>query len=35
VLATYLPAFFIAGALCVVAALITLTISRYPKPVAA
>jgi predicted MFS family arabinose efflux permease len=35
-LASYLPAFFIAGALCVVAALITLAISRpAPKPVAA
>jgi sugar phosphate permease len=30
-LATYLPAFFIAGALCVVAALIALGISRTPK----
>jgi sugar phosphate permease len=35
VLATYLPAFFIAGALCVVAALIALAISRTPKAVAA
>jgi predicted MFS family arabinose efflux permease len=34
-LATYLPAFFIAGALCIVAALIALAISRQPKPVAA
>ena len=34
-LATYLPAFFAAGALCIVAALITLAISRPPKPVAA
>jgi MFS family permease len=34
-LATYLPAFFIAGALCVVASLIVLAISRAPKPVAA
>jgi sugar phosphate permease len=33
-LATYLPAFFVAGALCVVAALIVLAISR-PKPVVA
>ena len=33
-LATYLPAFFVAGALCVVAALIVLVISR-PKPVVA
>ena len=32
VYATYLPAFFIAGALCVVAALIVLTISRPAKP---
>jgi MFS family permease len=32
VLATYLPAFFIAGALCVLAALIALAISRTPKP---
>jgi sugar phosphate permease len=31
VLDTYLPAFFAAGALCVVAALITLTIARPPK----
>jgi MFS family permease len=35
VLATYLPAFFVAGALCVVAALITLAIARHPKPAAA
>jgi MFS family permease len=34
-LATYLPAFFFAGALCVVAALIVLAIARAPKPVAA
>ena len=34
VLQTYLPAFFVAGALCIVAALIVLTISR-PKPAAA
>src|SRR6201991_4924547 len=33
-LASYLPAFFIAGALCVVAALLALSISR-PKPVTA
>ena len=32
VLATYLPAFFIAGALCLVASLIVLAISRAPKP---
>src|SRR5690349_20661826 len=31
--ATYLPAFFVAGALCIVAALIVLAISRTPKPV--
>jgi predicted MFS family arabinose efflux permease len=35
VLATYLPAFFFAGALCVVASLIVLAISRPPKPVMA
>jgi sugar phosphate permease len=34
-LATYLPAFFIAGALCVVAALTALAISRTPKPATA
>jgi MFS family permease len=34
-LATYLPAFFAAGALCIIAALIVLAISRQPKPVAA
>src|SRR6478609_2429447 len=34
VLNTYLPAFFVAGALCIVAALITLAISR-PKPAVA
>src|SRR5579871_6353100 len=34
VLSTYLPAFFFAGALCVIAAVIVLGISR-PKPVAA
>jgi MFS family permease len=33
VLATYLPAFFFAGALCVVAALTVLAISRAPKPI--
>jgi hypothetical protein len=32
VLATYLPAFFAAGALCIIAALITLMISQQPKP---
>ena len=35
VLATYLPAFFAAGALCIVAALITLAIARQPKQVLA
>jgi len=35
VLATYLPAFFVAGALCIVAALVILAISRPVKPVAA
>jgi MFS family permease len=35
VLASYLPAFFAAGALCIVAALIVLAISRHAKPVAA
>jgi MFS family permease len=34
-LASYLPAFFAAGALCVVAALATLAIARQPKTVAA
>jgi len=35
-LATYLPAFFVAGALCVAAALMILLISRpAPKPVVA
>ncbi|MEY9896918.1 hypothetical protein ABIA44_001092 [Bradyrhizobium sp. USDA 329] len=29
---SYLPAFFIAGALCVFAALIVLALSRQPKP---
>jgi predicted MFS family arabinose efflux permease len=33
VLATYLPAFFAAGALCIAAALITLAIARQPKQV--
>src|SRR5436305_325241 len=35
VLATYLPAFFAAGALCIIAALITLAIPRAPKPAVA
>ena len=35
VYATYLPAFFIAGALCIVAALIVLTISQQAKQAAA
>ena len=34
-LLSYLPAFFAAGALCIVAALIVLMIARVPKPVAA
>jgi hypothetical protein len=34
-LATYLPAFFIAGLLCAVAALIVPAISREPEPAAA
>jgi MFS family permease len=33
VLLSYLPAFFAAGALCIVAATLTLAISRPPKPV--
>ncbi len=34
--ATYVPAFFVAGALCIVAALITLAIARpAPKPAVA
>src|SRR6266852_3906663 len=35
VLGSYLPAFFIAGALCLIAALLILRIARHPKPVAA
>jgi MFS family permease len=35
VLATYLPAFFAAGLLCIIAALIALAISKAPKPVTA
>ncbi|MBI5264179.1 MAG: MFS transporter [Bradyrhizobium sp.] len=35
VFASYLPAFFAAGALCVVAAMIALTISKQAKPAAA
>ena len=35
VYATYLPAFFVAGALCIIAALIVLAISRPPKPATA
>jgi hypothetical protein len=35
VLASYLPAFFTAGTLCIVAALIILAISRPVKPVVA
>jgi sugar phosphate permease len=34
-LSTYLPAFFLAGVLCVIAALIALSISRTPKPASA
>jgi predicted MFS family arabinose efflux permease len=34
-LASYLPAFFIAGALCILAALIALSISRQAKPAVA
>ncbi|HEY3790429.1 MAG TPA: MFS transporter [Bradyrhizobium sp.] len=34
-LASYLPAFFAAGALCIVAAVIVLAMSRQPKPVLA
>jgi hypothetical protein len=30
-----LPAFFAAGALCIIAASLTLAISRQPKPVTA
>ncbi len=30
-LATYLPAFFVAGALCILASLIVLTMARHPK----
>ena len=31
-LATYLPAFYVAGAMCLVAALLALAIRRGPKP---
>jgi hypothetical protein len=34
-LSSYLPAFFVAGALCIIAALIVLAISRQAKPVMA
>jgi MFS family permease len=34
-LESYLPAFFVAGALCIVASLITLGIARAPKPAVA
>jgi MFS family permease len=34
-LASYLPAFFVAGALCIVASLLTLVIARAAKPVTA
>jgi hypothetical protein len=32
VLLSYLPAFFAAGALCIIAATLTLAISRPPRP---
>ncbi|MGP9811432.1 MFS transporter [Rhodopseudomonas sp. NSM] len=35
VLLSYLPAFFVAGALCIIAAAIVLTISKHPRPAAA
>jgi predicted MFS family arabinose efflux permease len=35
VLATYLPAFFVAGALCIIASLMVLAMARQPKPVTA
>ena len=35
VLLSYLPAFFAAGVLCIIAASLTLVISRQPKPVPA
>jgi MFS family permease len=35
VLASYLPAFFVAGALCIVAGLIVLAMARHPKPAVA
>ena len=35
VLATYLPAFFAAGVLCMIAAMIALSISKAPKPLTA
>jgi sugar phosphate permease len=35
VLLSYLPAFFVAGALCLIAAAIVLLIARHPKPAAA
>jgi MFS family permease len=34
-LASYLPAFFVAGALCIIASLLTLVIARAAKPVTA
>jgi predicted MFS family arabinose efflux permease len=34
-LASYLPAFFMAGVLCIIAALLAISIVRQPKPVAA
>ncbi len=35
VLLSYLPAFFAAGALCIIAAVIVLTIAKHPRPAAA
>jgi predicted MFS family arabinose efflux permease len=35
VLLSYLPAFFVAGALCIIAAAIVLTISKHPRPATA
>ncbi|ABE40531.1 major facilitator superfamily MFS_1 [Rhodopseudomonas palustris BisB5] len=35
VLLSYLPAFFVAGALCIIAAAVVLMISKHPRPTAA
>ncbi|MBB1092194.1 MFS transporter [Rhodopseudomonas pseudopalustris] len=35
VLLSYLPAFFVAGALCIIAAAVVLMISKHPRPMAA